>query len=385
MGQFKSALSTRGGGQFLGADSGGKEQQQRPESCRTGRGAASAQGPSQRPGPATGDRLDLHQNPHSDPVSRHQQFERLGSPSVLRGSTHHSRLSLWAAGPLWTGTRPLAGSPALTPWRPRYSDTSQSTQRAIDEKVFASHREGWETPVPSHCDTGASGHIYTTSPGLLGPTSSGNHLLSSGPDLANSPHGKPASCWQGGSRWRPQSSWPWLTRITRGNHKRKKGGKTDFPETKRIQRDPGCQSVSPAGLTWRASQCRRTRWAQNKRPCSLPTRSPPSPELRQSQAGGQPHGRTSPAPCALGLPRQRVPRLQARLASLHHGRVVTPGDGGAGEGPTSVLIWIFLEETLELGIHPSRARADGKSRSRPDAKNVTGSPQCTHTEYPQIG
>ncbi|XP_014393198.1 PREDICTED: uncharacterized protein LOC106725695 [Myotis brandtii] len=78
------------------------------------------------------------------------------------------------------GPAPLPGSPALTPRRPRYSDTSQSTQRAIDEKVFASHREGWQTPVPSHCDTGASGHIYTTSPGLLGPTSSGSHLLSSG-------------------------------------------------------------------------------------------------------------------------------------------------------------------------------------------------------------
>lgn len=161
----------------------------------------------------------------------------------------------------------------------------------------------------------------------------------------------------------------------------KKGGKTDFPETKSIQRDLACQSVSPAGLTWRASQCRGGHGGhRTQRPCSLPTRSPPSPELRQSQAGGQPHGRTWPVPCALGLPRQRVPRLQPGAARWLHQEAE-----GRGRGPTSALIWIFLEETLELRIHPSRARADGKSSARPNAKNVTGSPQCTHTEYPQIG
>lgn len=42
---------------------------------------------------------------------------------------------------------------------------------------------------------------------------------------------------QGGSRWRPQSSQLWLTRVTLRNHNRKKRKERELPETKSIQGD----------------------------------------------------------------------------------------------------------------------------------------------------
>lgn len=148
---------------------------------------------------------------------------------------------------------------------------------------------------------------------------------------------------------------------------RKKEERQTFLKQKSIQRDLGCQSVSPAGLTWRASQCRgghggiRTKI----RPCSLPTRSPATPELRHrakqvASLTGEPR-----LACALcpGAPAAEGPQAPAwcgwppsTTANWLHQETE-----GAGAGSNSVLIWILLEETLELGIHPSRARTDGKS------------------------
>lgn len=59
------------------------------------------------------------------------------------------------------------------------------------------------------------------------------------------------------SRWRPQSSWLWLTRVTLGNHNRKKGGK---------ERETSGLLVLLAGLTCRDIKVQKgsTGWEENQ-------------------------------------------------------------------------------------------------------------------------
>lgn len=95
---------------------------------------------------------------------------------------------------------------------------------------------------------------------------------------------------RGGSRCRPQSSQLWLTRVTLGNHNRKEGGKDGLSRNKKRPGRPlGCRP------RWQSShagprRCRGVGQGGNRtkvRPCSLPARSPATPELRQRPSGHQ--------------------------------------------------------------------------------------------------
>lgn len=145
----------------------------------------------------------------------------------------------------------------------------------------------------------------------------------------------------------------------------KKGGKTDFPETKSIQRDLVCQSVSPTGSHGGASQCRGGYGGnRTKRNPVISLQEAHQPQSGgQSQAGGQPHGRTSRASCALGScgrgsPSSSVVRWSPSTMADSYLRRLSRGQGDVHLSPDLDFIG---GHTGAPGIHPSRARTDGES------------------------